>query len=79
MLWLKACPRCHGDMTPQSDIYGSYMLCIQCGAEFEEANIRKIPPPQLAFPALDPHQNRLAGHWWRRPPSRLRPEGGKDR
>lgn len=42
MLWLKACPRCHGDLTPQSDRYGSYVFCIQCGAEFEEAEIRRI-------------------------------------
>jgi hypothetical protein len=39
MLWLKACTRCHGDLEPQSDLYGSYLCCIQCGAEFSEAEI----------------------------------------
>jgi hypothetical protein len=40
MLWLKACKRCHGDLEPQSDLYGSYLHCIQCGAEFSEKEIR---------------------------------------
>jgi hypothetical protein len=40
MLWLKACKRCHGDLEPQSDLYGSYLSCIQCGAEFSEREIR---------------------------------------
>lgn len=31
MLWLKACPRCRGDLLRQADIYGSYMACLQCG------------------------------------------------
>ncbi len=31
MLWLKACPRCCGDLLWQSDIYGPYMGCLQCG------------------------------------------------
>jgi hypothetical protein len=31
MLWLKACPRCHGDVQDGSDRYGPYVACIQCG------------------------------------------------
>jgi hypothetical protein len=42
MIWLKACPRCRGDLTLQSDMYGSYLACIQCGGEFEEAEFRKV-------------------------------------
>lgn len=30
-IYLKSCPRCRGDMNSNSDIYGEYRLCIQCG------------------------------------------------
>lgn len=32
MFWLKACPRCHGDLFIDSDYYGHFACCIQCGA-----------------------------------------------
>ena len=31
MLYLKSCPRCHGDLHQDSDSYGSYVRCVQCG------------------------------------------------
>ena len=31
MMWLKACSRCAGDLLLQSDFYGSYVACLQCG------------------------------------------------
>ena len=31
MLYLKACPRCKGDMHSTRDMYGSYRECLQCG------------------------------------------------
>ncbi len=31
MLVLKGCPRCRGDVTYNSDYYGVYKQCIQCG------------------------------------------------
>ncbi len=31
MYWLKACPRCAGDLRTEKDIYGAYVACIQCG------------------------------------------------
>jgi hypothetical protein len=38
--WLKTCPRCHGDLRQESDVYGKYIACVQCGyilrAEEEE-------------------------------------------
>ena len=38
--WLKVCPKCHGDLREESDIYGKYVACVQCGyilrAEEEE-------------------------------------------
>ncbi len=31
MFWLKACPRCRGDLFRQVDLYGLYIACLQCG------------------------------------------------
>jgi hypothetical protein len=31
MIWHKGCPRCHGDVWVESDIYGDYVTCVQCG------------------------------------------------
>ncbi len=31
MLYLKACPRCRGDVKYERDIYGRYLECLQCG------------------------------------------------
>jgi DNA-directed RNA polymerase subunit RPC12/RpoP len=31
MMLLKACPKCGGDITFDSDIYGRYTRCLQCG------------------------------------------------
>lgn len=31
MIWLKACPRCQGDLILDQDHYGKYRTCIQCG------------------------------------------------
>ncbi len=31
MYFLKGCPRCHGDLCQDSDIYGEYVVCLQCG------------------------------------------------
>lgn len=31
MLYLKACPRCHGDIKFERDMYGHYLECLQCG------------------------------------------------
>ena len=33
MFWLKACPRCRGDLYIEEDIFGSYLACFQCGHE----------------------------------------------
>lgn len=51
MFRLKGCPRCkRGDMAGTSDIYGSYLECIQCGyiLDIPEANrqlVRLLPIP----------------------------------
>lgn len=35
--WLKECPRCHGDLREESDIYGRYVACVQCGYILKQA------------------------------------------
>ena len=38
--WFKECPRCRGDLREESDIYGRYISCVQCGyipSQAEEA------------------------------------------
>ncbi len=31
MLYLKSCPKCHGDMYLEKDSYGVFRQCLQCG------------------------------------------------
>ena len=31
MWWFKSCPKCHGDLSGDSDNYGPYISCMQCG------------------------------------------------
>lgn len=31
MWFLKACPRCHGDLVFDEDDEGAYLICVQCG------------------------------------------------
>jgi hypothetical protein len=37
MMWLKSCPRCRGDLVLDSDYYGNYVSCIQCGASLDRS------------------------------------------
>ena len=37
MFYLKACTKCHGDLTLEKDSYGSFLKCLQC-RKFTEAN-----------------------------------------
>jgi len=39
MIYLKTCPRCHGDMIAVSDHYGRYTQCLQCGFETEPRKV----------------------------------------
>ena len=58
MYWLKSCPRCHGDLYENSDIYGGYIDCFQCGhylTAIEEALVRSDSPHGKAH-ALAPSE-----------------------
>ena len=35
----KACKRCGGDLSLECDIYGVYIECIQCGANWHRTDI----------------------------------------
>ena len=37
----KACKRCGGDLSLESDKYGSYLECIQCGAVYNQRDPKK--------------------------------------
>jgi len=38
----KACKRCGGDLSLECDIYGVYIQCIQCGANWTKEDL--LPP-----------------------------------
>ncbi len=38
MFWFKSCPKCHGDLYRDSDAYGTYISCLQCGQYLTEAD-----------------------------------------
>ena len=31
MMYLKECPKCHGDLISGEDVDGKFLSCIQCG------------------------------------------------
>jgi hypothetical protein len=48
MLYLirsRACKKCGGDLSVESDIYGVYVQCIQCGANWSKADILALSTP----------------------------------
>jgi len=42
VLNLKECPRCHGDVHTNRDMYGTYKECLQCGymLDMERPNLQ---------------------------------------
>ena len=51
MLYLKACPRCRGDIKFVNDTYGPSLKCLQCGFTVTSANREVIaagPPEERA-------------------------------
>ncbi|MDA1128715.1 MAG: hypothetical protein O2913_08460 [Chloroflexi bacterium] len=30
-IYPKGCTKCSGDLTPEKDVYGTYIKCMQCG------------------------------------------------
>ena len=47
LIFLKACPKCGGDLIVERDSYGRYSKCLQCGRseELEAARLRSRLQP----------------------------------
>ena len=46
MIYFKACPKCHGDLFGDTDVYGPYIACAQCGhylSAMDEARFAQSP------------------------------------
>ena len=43
MFWFKRCPRCSGDLYEESDKYGNFITCMQCG--FSKDTMEKLTDP----------------------------------
>ncbi len=44
-LWLKGCPRCHGDLVLEQDRWSQYHVCIQCVHTHELPKAENRPEP----------------------------------
>ena len=53
MVWLKACPKCKGDLFLDEDHYGKFKSCVQCGyiRDLVETSQANAQPPRLATAA----------------------------
>jgi hypothetical protein len=57
MVWLKACPRCRGDLFLDSDHYGKFRTCVQCGYSRDLAEVG--PADQSPRLAASNHESDL--------------------
>jgi len=63
MFYFKACPKCRGDLFQSSDVYGSYIACIQCAhylTDAEEAQLGYSPLSLTLRPATAAQQEKIA-------------------
>lgn len=55
MLYFNACPRCKsGTVQLESDFFGSYLSCLNCGFEKSAASVRKLDYDELQREAEEP-------------------------
>ena len=47
--WLRACPKCGGDLKLEVEITGAYVQCIQCGLELDPGQQRRPGKPGRRF------------------------------
>lgn len=56
-MWLKACPRCHGDLYARQEPEGLEVICLQCSRMF---NGNRAARPALQIDAmLEPEEERV--------------------
>jgi len=62
MFWLKACPRCHGDLHEVHEVGDSYISCLQCGRILSEQQEKALPrtAPRAAVRSVVPHRSKAA-------------------
>ncbi|MCI0888856.1 MAG: hypothetical protein J4N28_04445 [Chloroflexi bacterium] len=57
--WLRACPKCGGDLKLEVEITGAYVQCLQCGLELNPGQqldrMPAGPPEAVASGALRHH------------------------
>ena len=51
---IKGCRRCGGDLSLECDIYGIYAVCIQCGANWSEAEMMRAAASEPVEHPEDP-------------------------
>ena len=54
MTWIKGCPKCHGDLYSDSDVYGSYVACFQCGHYLTVTEEARLDSPGKQLEHADP-------------------------
>ena len=45
MFWFKTCPKCQGDLYRETDLYGSYIACLQCSRYLTDAEAAQLELP----------------------------------
>ena len=53
MLKLKSCPRCKGDVNADSDWFGEYESCLQCGWSKDTADVPLSVALQISLDKLN--------------------------
>ncbi len=61
MFYLKACPKCHGDMYQERDLYGMFVECLQCGL------MKDVRLAEAFFDSREPVQVDFESHSQREP------------
>ncbi len=51
MYWLKACPRCHGDLQRVRELGETYVSCLQCGRTLTAVQEQALLQTQRREPA----------------------------
>ena len=65
--WLRACPKCGGDLELQPEVTMSYVECLQCGLELNPDQVRLLrrrgrvprdrsPAPSAVSPGAAPYR-----------------------
>ena len=69
MFWFKQCPRCTGDLVAESDQYGAFVSCMQCGmckdiksAQFDPSQLSLEPVAAPIVPQSDSGTRRRMSH-----------------